>query len=237
MIFSPPPQAESPASKPPISNWLSEFEQKIASEFRRRTGLDYKATLATAIEAAEPRPGMQVLDVATGTGVIARQLVGLIGEKGRIIGVDATEEMVERARLSAQSAGVGRRIEWRVAPAEYLPFGDESFDLVTCTMAFHLLNGPRFIKEAYRVLRAGGRLLIAAELAPRAMVSELRRKVRRNYYQFIARDRAEATAQFHSPEQVLEMLSAAGFRQSVIQGLRQRRSKYARVFSLVKAVK
>jgi ubiquinone/menaquinone biosynthesis C-methylase UbiE len=237
MITLPPSEVETPIPKPPISNWLSEFEEKVAREFRRRTGLDYKATMAQAIEAAEPRPGMQVLDVATGTGVIARQLVGLIGDKGRIIGVDATEEMVERARLGAQSAGVGRRIEWRVAPAESLPFGDETFDLVTCTMAFHLMKAQRFISEAYRVLRAGGRLLIAAELRPKAEMSELRLKFRRNYYQFIARDQVEATAHFHSPAEVVSMLTAVGFRQSVIRGLRPQRSKYARVFSLIRAVK
>lgn len=227
---------EAPIAKPPISTWLTEFEQKVASDFKRRTGLDYKTTIAKAIEAAEPQPGMQVLDVATGTGVIARQLVGLVGEKGKIIGIDATEEMVEQARLGAQSAGVGRRIEWRVAPAEHLPFGDKSFDLVTCTMAFHLLNARRFIKEAYRVLKVGGRLLVAAELA-NAEASGLRLRFRRNYYQYIVRDRTEATAHFYSSAEVVEMLTAAGFRQSVVTGLRRQRGKHGRSFSLVKAVK
>jgi ubiquinone/menaquinone biosynthesis C-methylase UbiE len=237
-IMSPgsPPVVEAPLPRPPISNWLSEFEEKAAREFRRRTGLDYKATMAKAIEAAEPRPGMQVLDVATGTGVIARQLVGLLGEKGKIIGVDATEEMVERARLSALSAGVGRRLEWRVAPAESLPFDGRSFDLVTCTLAFHLLQAPRFLKEAYRVLKPGGRLLIATELASPGRLSRLRLKVMHNYYQYLARDRTEATARFYSSAEVVEMLKTAGFRQSVIRGL-GRRSRYARVFSLIKAVK
>lgn len=237
MITLPPPQVDPPIAKPPISNWLNEFEEKIARDFRRRTGLDYKTTMAQAIEAAEPRPGMQVLDVATGTGVIARQLVGLIGDKGRIIGVDKTEEMVEQARLGAQSAGVGRKIEWRVAPAEHLPFGDKSFDLVTCTMAFHLMKAERFIKEAYRVLKAGGRLLIAAELRPTGKLSDLRLKARRNYYQFIARDRVEAQAHFHSSPEVIEMLNTAGFRQSVIRGLRPKGGGHVRVFSLIKAVK
>ncbi len=237
MMTLPPPQVKPPLPKPPISNWLNEFEERSARDFHRRTGLDYKATIAQAIEAAEPQPGMQVLDVATGTGVIARQLVGLIGEKGRIIGVDKTEAMVEQARLGAQSAGVGRKIEWRVAPAERLPFGDQSFDLVTCTMTFHLMKAERFIKEAYRVLKADGRLLIAAELRPNGKISELWLKARRNYYHFIARDQVEAEAHFHSSPEVIEMLNTAGFRQSVIRGLRPKRGGYARIFSLIKAVK
>lgn len=236
MIPLPTPQAEPPIPKPPISNWLSEFEEKLEREFRRRTGLDYKATMAQVIEAAQPRPGMQVLDVGTGTGVIARQLVTLIGEKGRIIGVDATEEMVEQARLAAQSAGAGRKIEWQVAPAENLPFSAGSFDLVTCTMAFHVMQAARFIKEAGRVLKPDGRLLITAQLRPNK-VNEWLVKMRRNYYQYIVRDQVEAEATFHSATEVLEMLAVAGFRQRVIQGLRPLRSWDTQMFSLIKAVK
>ena len=68
-------------------------------------------------------------------------------------------------------------------------------------------------------------------------MSDLRLKARRNYYQFIARDQVEAEAQFHSSAEVIEMLNLAGFRQSVIRGLRPKRGKNARVFSLIKAVK
>lgn len=230
-------ESEVPSYRPPIAQWLSEFEEKVAHEFQQRTGLDYKATLAKAIEAAAPRPGMQVLDVATGTGVIARQLVGLIGARGKIIGVDDTEEMVERARLSAQSAGLSRRIEFRVAAAESLPFDDESFDLVTCTLAFHRLEGQAFINEAYRVLKPGGRLVIADELAPQGESDGLRMKLRRNYYQFIVRDQKEAAARFYSTEEVIKMLAEAGFRQHVVIGLRQQRSKHTRIFSLIRAIK
>src|SRR5262245_30831166 len=76
--------------KPLIATWLSEFEEKIARDFNRRTGLDYKQTIDLIIDAADPFPGMQVLDVPTGTGVIARQFVGKIGEKGKITGGDVS---------------------------------------------------------------------------------------------------------------------------------------------------
>src|SRR5688572_20308226 len=79
------PKLTSPPRKQPlIATWLSEFEEKIARDFLRRTGLDYKQTIAQIIDAADPFPGMQVLDVPTGTGVIARQFVGRVGEKGKI---------------------------------------------------------------------------------------------------------------------------------------------------------
>ncbi|HZS09286.1 MAG TPA: methyltransferase domain-containing protein [Blastocatellia bacterium] len=229
-------QDEAKMKKPLISNWLDEFEQKAASEFQRRTGLDYKATIAEAIAAAEPQLGMQVLDVATGTGVIARQLISHIGAKGRIIGVDATQEMVDKARLAAQSAGLSRYLEWQVAAAERLPFNVGEFDIVTCTMALYRLKVQKFLKEAYRVLKPGGRLVIATELTPQTSVGALRLKLKRSYYQFVARNPDEADAHYYSSDEIGEMINAAGFRQTVIRVL-QPKSRRAMIFSLIKAVK
>ena len=149
-----------------IDTWLSQFEEQIAQDFRRRTGLDYSTTIAQIIEAAEPFPGMRILDVPTGTGIIARQFVGKVGQNGQIIGADSTREKVEQARLAAQSAKATLRTEWRVSPCDKLIFPNNSFDLVTSVMAFHRLNGEKFLAEVHRVLKPGGRLLIADELAP-----------------------------------------------------------------------
>jgi ubiquinone/menaquinone biosynthesis C-methylase UbiE len=231
-----PTQHEAKISKPLIATLLDQFEQREIEEFERRTGLDYKTTIAEVIAIAEPEPGMKVLDVATGTGLIARQLIGLVGEKGKIIGVDATEEMVQKARLAAQSAGVGRKIEWQVAPAEHLPFDRDEFDLITCTMAFPKLRAEAFLKEAHRVLKPGGRLLIATELAPVTSLGELQLKLRRGYRQLLARDPVAANLKYHSAGEVGEMIGATGFRQCVTRILRQHR-RHATSFALIRAVK
>jgi ubiquinone/menaquinone biosynthesis C-methylase UbiE len=225
-----------PQKQPPLATWLSEFEERIAREFLRRTGLDYKMTVAQIIEAAEPFPGMQILDVPTGTGVIARQFVGKIGEKGKIIGADTTREQLEQARLAAQSAKASLRIEWKMMPLEKLIFEDSHFDLITSVMAFHRMQAQKFLAETYRVLKPGGRLLIADELAPEAGASPLKLKFRHHYYRFIARNRDEAEAHFYLPQEMMEMLGEAGFTQIVLRALRQR-SKHDRVFTLIKAVK
>jgi len=219
-----------------IDTWLSQFEERIARDFRQRTGLDFKTTIAQIVEAAAPFPGMRILDAPTGTGVIARQFVGKIGQEGKIIGVDATHEKIEEARLAAQSAKASQRIEWRVMPAEKLIFENGGFDLITSVMAFHRMNGEKFLAEAARVLKTGGRLLIADELAPEAGTSPLRESARRTYYRLIARNPGEAEAQFRSTEETMQMMKAAGFTQIVFKALR-RRGKHDRVFTLINAVK
>jgi ubiquinone/menaquinone biosynthesis C-methylase UbiE len=231
-----PKVAPAPRKQPLITTWLSEFEEKIARDFYRRTGLDYKTTVAQIIDAADPFPGMQVLDVPTGTGVIARQFVGRVGEKGKITGGDVSRENLEKARLAAYSAKVSMRIEWRQMVPERLAFGDSSLDLITSVMAFHLIQAQKFLDSAYRVLKPGGRLLIADELAPKVGASPLKTKFRRHYYRYIARDPGEAAAHFYTADEVMEMLHERQFKQIVLRAIRQR-SEHDRVFTLIKAVK
>jgi ubiquinone/menaquinone biosynthesis C-methylase UbiE len=223
--------------KPPISAWLSELERKNAREFQRRTGLEYQATIAQIVEAADLRPDSRVLDVATGTGMIARHLAAHITSRGKVIGIDETKEQVDRARLEAQSAGLGTKVEWRVVKTRHLPFDPDTFDVVTCCLAFHQLSAPDFVKEACRVLKPEGTLLIAAEVASKAAMGELRLKVRRSYYQFVARKPGEAEAQYHSSGEIADFLREAGFRHSLVRELRRQSVRHARAFMLIKAVK
>jgi len=227
-----PPKGAAAHRPPPISQWQNEFEKKVAAEFERRTGFDYRDTLALVSEAAELSPGMQVLDVPTGSGIVARQMLRLVGEKGKVVGVDVAA-MIEQARLAAQSLAIGRRIEWKVGRAEKLPLADGIFDLVTCVLSFNLVQTEQFLGEALRVLKPGGRLLLALELLPKE--TQLRRAARRNYFQFIARDQAEATSHDYTVDDVVSLLLAAGFHQYLIRGVRE--GKHDMVFTLVTARK
>src|SRR5258708_11078647 len=109
-----------------------------------------------------PRPGQRLIDVAGGTGDIARRaLPGLKPEAGGgVVVCDANPQMLQIGRARAIDDGILRGIEWLAGDAEALPFADRSFDLYT--IAFGLRNVTpldRALAEAPPVLKPGGRVL------------------------------------------------------------------------------
>jgi SAM-dependent methyltransferase len=107
-------------------------------------------------EAARIAPGDRVLDVACGTGVLARALVARVGPGGSVVGLDINEGMLAVARRK------GREVEWRRGPAESLPFPDGAFDAVVSQFGLMFFEDrPSAIAEMWRVLRPGGRLAVA----------------------------------------------------------------------------
>src|SRR5262245_5790414 len=85
---------------------------------------------AHLIRSANVQPGEHVLDVACGTGVVARHIAPHVGSQGMVIGLDLNPEMLGVGRTAAEREGL--TIGWRTGRAEQLPFPDGSFDLVVC---------------------------------------------------------------------------------------------------------
>ena len=107
------------------------------------------------------RPGEAVLDVACGTGTLAIAAKRQVGSNGRVTGIDASAEMIERARAKAERAELN--VAFVSGTAQELPFGDGQFDIVMGTLMLHHLPKPMrsaFAREARRVLKPGGRLLL-----------------------------------------------------------------------------
>lgn len=106
--------------------------------------------------------GDRVLDVGTGPGYLALAASSLVGPGGVAVGIDASPEMIVRARELAARAGSAA--EFRLASAAALPFEDGSFDVVVSRLVLHHLPGEvktKALAEMLRVLRPGGRLLVA----------------------------------------------------------------------------
>ncbi|MBI1886482.1 MAG: class I SAM-dependent methyltransferase [Chloroflexi bacterium] len=114
------------------------------------------------LEAAELKPRMQVLDLASGTGEPALQIARTVGPDGRVVATDLVPDMLRVAEEKAREADLGN-FECRQSDAESLPFEDGSFDAVTCR--FGIMFFPQVEKalaEVRRVLKPGGRAAFAA---------------------------------------------------------------------------
>jgi ubiquinone/menaquinone biosynthesis C-methylase UbiE len=108
------------------------------------------------LEAAQLRPGMRVLDLASGVGDPALSIAEAVGASGHVVATDLGPGMIALAEELARARGL-RNIEFRVADAESLPFAGESFDLVSCR--FGVMFFPDQLKaflECRRVLKSGG---------------------------------------------------------------------------------
>jgi ubiquinone/menaquinone biosynthesis C-methylase UbiE len=111
------------------------------------------------VELAELRPGLRVLDVACGTGVVARLAAQAVGEDGRVAGLDVNPGML--AVAAALPPVEGAAIEWVEASAQELPFPGASFDVVCCQLVLQFLpDRAGALGEMKRVLVPGGRVVV-----------------------------------------------------------------------------
>jgi ubiquinone/menaquinone biosynthesis C-methylase UbiE len=109
------------------------------------------------LETVGPAPGTRLLDVACGTGIVARLASPRVGTTGRVTGMDTNEAMLAVAR--AQPTPIGAPIEWRQANATSMPFNDAEFDTVMCQQGLqYMADQAVVLREAKRVLVSGGRL-------------------------------------------------------------------------------
>ncbi len=109
----------------------------------------------------------RVLDVATGTGRLPAALLAQPAFRGRIVALDLSPKMLEQAQ--AKLSGHADRVQWMLHDAQYLPFEDASFDVVTCLEAIEFFPRPfEAVAELARVLKPGGLLMVSNRIGPDA---------------------------------------------------------------------
>ncbi len=178
---------------------------------------------ARLIAKLDPRPGQILLDLAGGTGDIARAFTARAGKNGGAIVCDINESMIRRGRDRSIDAGILDAITWIAGDAENLPFASGSIDL--CTISFGLRNVTRIaaaLAEARRVLKPGGRFFClefshvhapllrrAYDLYSFAVLPRLGKIVARDRdaYQYLV----ESIRRFPGQEELATMMRGAGF--------------------------
>ncbi|RLU83099.1 hypothetical protein CTZ27_29405 [Streptomyces griseocarneus] len=143
----------------------AEFDQRAATY---DTSAMHRWQARQAVGLATPRPSTWVLDVATGTGLAAREAAGLTGGDGRVVGVDLSPGMLRVAR--ERSPG---NCSYAVADAHRLPFGADRFDLVLCVVGLPYLDAPAAMREWVRVARPGAAIVFTVPRAEGVSVNHL----------------------------------------------------------------
>lgn len=149
-------------AKPSTAAWGAAFRIGASQKWRRQSAAMGAEVTRAIVQFAAAQAGMQVLDLACGTGEPAISLASEVGPEGRVVGIDLNPELLELAQGRARQRAL-TNIAFQQADAHSLPFPDASFDLLTSRFGVMFFDDiARSLGEAHRVLRPGGRIALLA---------------------------------------------------------------------------
>lgn len=188
----------------------------VSEDYEARAGYVAEADLALGCgiptEFANIQPAATVLDLGSGAGNDIFVARALVGETGRVIGVDMTQEMIDKANRNLAQLGF-QNVEFRLGEIEALPIEDNTIDVVISNCVLNLVpDKARAFRETYRVLRAGGHFCISDIVA----VGELPASVRKSAELY-----AGCVAGAMERDAYLATIEAAGFEGVTIKKARK----------------
>ena len=144
------------------AEWTEEATVVAWRRWHPQLAIAGRGATGAIVEAARVKPGMRVLDLASGTGEPALTLARAVGPAGHVTATDLGPGMLKAAEENAKQAGL-TNLTFREADAHQLPFPDESFDRVTCRFGvYYFADVGQALREIRRVLRPGGLAALTA---------------------------------------------------------------------------
>ncbi|QMS89800.1 class I SAM-dependent methyltransferase [Nostoc edaphicum CCNP1411] len=141
------------------SEYEQQYKKKVIDFFDSRNSYDNDYTIHRALpllDLVQLQKGQKVLDMATGTGIIAIAVAQIIGSEGKVTGVDFSSGMLAQAQQKIEELGL-QNIELIEADAEYINFNDESFDVILCSTAIvYFKDILAALRKWYGFLKPGG---------------------------------------------------------------------------------
>jgi len=140
-------------------------------------GADLGLGCGNPLAFAEVKAGETVLDLGSGAGIDCFLAAQAVGPDGHVIGVDMTAQMIQKARTNLAKSEF-RNVEFRLGEIEHLPVADASVDLIISNCVVNLSpTKDQVFREAYRVLKPGGRMMVSDLVLTREIGPDLRKNV------------------------------------------------------------
>ena len=201
-----------------MSEVQEDYKQRITSFFDSRTAYDsegrgHPENAKRLLNFVPVQPGQTILDLATGTGLVAIPVAKAVGQQGSVIGVDLSSGMLAQAKAKIQAENV-ENLELIEADVESINFDNEQFDLIFCCSALvYISDIPTLLNKCYCWLKSGGCLAFTSSNKG-SHLSEVRVRVCKD---LLGIDLPHIIRPLWTPEKCTKLLQNSGFRNIKIE--------------------
>ena len=148
-------------------SWAKSYDDDKVEIIRKDVGIELEEFVDRILDHCRLNTGQKVIDVGTGTGLIAVSIAKRLSGDCEILGIDIADTMLEKARIRIKEDGVEKSIVIKRASALDIPVDNTMYDLVVCVFAIRHMDIKEALKEFTRVLKPGGRTVVVDLYAPR----------------------------------------------------------------------
>jgi ubiquinone/menaquinone biosynthesis C-methylase UbiE len=202
------------------------YKQQVTNFFNSRTtydseGVGHPENAKKLLDFVSVRSGQTILDIATGTGLVAIPVAKVVGLKGSVIGVDISTEMLAQGKAKINAEGINN-LELVEADIELIDFNNEQFDIIFCCSALvYISDIPTLLDKCYHWLKPGGCFAFTSS-SKGSHLSEVRVKVCKDLFGI---DLPHIIRPLWTPEKCTKLLQNSGFKNIEIEKHLFRREK------------